>query len=203
MADAFIGEIRAFPYTFPPLGWFYCNGQTIAVSQAQALCAIVGGLWGFLTTTTFTLPNLQNNVLPGAGQGVGAASVGVIQYRLAQTMGTASVTLDPSQVPTHNHVASFGVNNAPPTYPAMTANATTNVSQPYRMVKLGTGTSQALTPNNYSSDAPNTTLTQDAISIVGGVVVNNVHVTQPHENRQPYQGMKFCINNDGTFPMRN
>ena len=33
MADPFIGEIRALPYTYAPLDWATCDGQILAIQQ--------------------------------------------------------------------------------------------------------------------------------------------------------------------------
>ncbi len=58
MEDCLIGQIQLFPYGFVPMGWALCNGQTIAVTQNQALFSLIGNKFGGNGATTFALPNL-------------------------------------------------------------------------------------------------------------------------------------------------
>ena len=44
--DAYIGEIRAFPFSFIPESWLGCFGQTLQVGQYQALYALIGNTYG-------------------------------------------------------------------------------------------------------------------------------------------------------------
>ncbi|MFS2013668.1 phage tail protein [Azospirillum sp. CT11-132] len=199
MADAFIGEIRAFPYTYNPVGWAYCNGQQMSVSQFTALYAVIGTGWGPYTQTAFSLPNLLNQALPGYGQGTGTSAAGLSTYNMAQTMGANAVTITNSQVPTHNHSFNVGMDTNSG-FPYMTAAATAGVSQMSRVVKPAAGTMAQFAALNYTSDQPDTTLSPAAVApALGGA--NGLAAA--HENRQPFQGMRFCINLDGTFPTRN
>jgi len=46
MATPYLGEIKITSFNFPPKGWAFCNGQTLAINQNQALFAILGTpLW--------------------------------------------------------------------------------------------------------------------------------------------------------------
>jgi microcystin-dependent protein len=49
--------------------------------------------------------------------------------------------------------------------------------------------------NAYAAGPATTTLRPDAVATVGG--------SQPHENRQPYLTLSFCIALQGIFPSRN
>ncbi len=104
MSDPFIAEIRMFPYNFAPRNWADCNGQLLAISQNTALFSLVGTFYGGDGRTTFGLPNLQNRIPIGIGQGPGLSL-----YDQGQTGGTTTVTLLSSQIPQHNH--SFGTNS--------------------------------------------------------------------------------------------
>lgn len=59
MSAPFIGELRMFGFPFPPKGWALANGQTLPISQNQALFSLLGTTYGGNGTTTFLLPNLQ------------------------------------------------------------------------------------------------------------------------------------------------
>ena len=56
--DPFLGEIELFPYTFTPMGWLSCEGQTLNVIQNTALFSLIGNRYGGDGKTTFCLPNL-------------------------------------------------------------------------------------------------------------------------------------------------
>ena len=58
MADAYIGEIRAFTFNFCPVGWEPCNGQQVLIQQNNVLYAVIGATYGGDGRTTFALPNL-------------------------------------------------------------------------------------------------------------------------------------------------
>jgi microcystin-dependent protein len=71
MADQFVGEIRAVGFNFPPIGWAFCDGQLIPISQNTALFSLLGTFYGGDGKSTFALPNLQGSVPMSAGQGPG------------------------------------------------------------------------------------------------------------------------------------
>ena len=64
MSDPFVGEIKCVGFTYAPVGWEFCNGQTMAIAQNQALFSLLGTRFGGDGKTTFQLPNLNVNA-PG------------------------------------------------------------------------------------------------------------------------------------------
>ena len=56
--EPFLGEIELFPYTFAPMGWISCEGQTLNTMQYQALFSLLRNTYGGNGSTTFCLPNL-------------------------------------------------------------------------------------------------------------------------------------------------
>jgi microcystin-dependent protein len=98
MTDPFVGEIRAFPYTFTPRGWAPCNGGTMTIQDHTALFSVLGTAFGGDGRTTFGLPNMMNMVPMCWGQGPGLSS-----YSIGQTVGSASVTLTTAEMPSHSH----------------------------------------------------------------------------------------------------
>uniref|UniRef100_UPI000648CAAE phage tail protein n=1 Tax=Alistipes sp. ZOR0009 TaxID=1339253 RepID=UPI000648CAAE len=68
--EAFLGEIRLFPYNRIPSadGWMPCNGQQLTIQQYQALYSLISNQFGGDTRTYFNLPNLNGRVLLGYGR---------------------------------------------------------------------------------------------------------------------------------------
>src|SRR5579872_2424668 len=140
MSSPFIGEIRMFGGNFAPVGWAFCNGALIPISENDALFNLIGTTYGGDGQSTFALPNLQSRVPIHVGPG----------FALGQSGGVESVTLTTSQIPAHGHVPQC---NASPG------------SQPNP--QNGTWANQAtLVP--YSTSAPNIAMDPGAIGSSGG-----------------------------------
>ena len=95
--DPFIGEIRPLPFVFAPLGWLYCDGRLVSISDYEVLFNLIGTTYGGDGQTTFGLPDLRGRVPMGAGSGGGTTTV------LGQLGGVESVALSASQIPAHTH----------------------------------------------------------------------------------------------------
>lgn len=95
MSQPYIGEIRIFAGNFAPVGWMFCAGQILPISQYTTLFNLIGTTYGGDGQTTFALPNLQSRVPVHMGAG----------FVLAQAGGAETVTLTVSQIPAHNHPA--------------------------------------------------------------------------------------------------
>lgn len=103
MGQPFIGEIRMVGFNFAPAGWAMCDGQTLPISQNDALFNLLGTLYGGDGQETFNLPNLQSRIPMHQG------TLGGITYTISEMDGVESVTLTTQQLPIHNHPA-IGVN---------------------------------------------------------------------------------------------
>ncbi len=103
MADPYLSEIRIFSFGFQPKGWLLCNGQTLAISQFNALFALIGTYYGGNGTTTFQLPNLQGCVPLHMGTNPGNHKLTCTI--IGQQAGEANVTLTvKNQIsPAHPH----------------------------------------------------------------------------------------------------
>ena len=84
--DAYIGEIRLFPYTYSPEYWALCAGQQMLVAQYQALYAVIGNRYGGTAGQNFNLPDLRGRTAIGAGTGPG-----LTPRVLAASLGEATV----------------------------------------------------------------------------------------------------------------
>ena len=62
MGQPYVGEIRMFAGTYAPLGWAFCDGTIIPISENTALFQLLGTIYGGDGQTNFALPNLQGRV---------------------------------------------------------------------------------------------------------------------------------------------
>lgn len=97
MSNPFIGEIRMFGGNFAPAGWAFCSGQLVAISQNDALFALIGTTYGGDGQNTFGLPDMRGRIPVHQGTGAGGTFV------IGQVSGTENVTLITTQIPSHNH----------------------------------------------------------------------------------------------------
>lgn len=98
--EGYISEIRVYAGTYPPRGWAFCEGQTLAISSNQALFSLIGCQYGGDCRTTFKLPDLRGRVAMGAGTGPGLTTR--VQGSL---IGWEDVTLNSLNLPSHTHTA--------------------------------------------------------------------------------------------------
>lgn len=183
MADPFLGEIRAFGFNFAPVNWAVCNGATMAVQQNTALFALLGVKFGGNGTTQFKLPNLSGNVAMGSGNGPG-----LTPEVIGATIGQAAVTLTVPSIANHDHQVN-GRGTTTPTSQTAGPTATSLLSRAFTLSTSPTSTQM------YSGvDSVNTNLSPAAITPSGS--------NTPHENRQPFLTLNYCIALAGEFPPR-
>lgn len=172
MSEPFIGEIRIFPYSFAPKYWAYCDGQIMPIAQNVSLFSIIDTIYGGDGVTVFKLPNLQGRAPMHSGQ-----APGLLFHSLGWKEGEIEVELTQAQIPAHTHVAQVVKGGGEATDP-------TN-----QFAARGLGQERY-----YSDSIPDVSMAYDALQSSGA--------SQPHENRQPYLTMKFCIALDGLYPPR-
>lgn len=98
MGQPYVGEIRMFAGNFAPVGWYFCNGQLLPISENETLFQLIGTTYGGDGQETFAVPNLQSRVPIHQGTGSGLSS-----RTLGQVGGTENVTLTTNQIPNHTH----------------------------------------------------------------------------------------------------
>jgi microcystin-dependent protein len=127
-----------FGGNFAPVNWAFCNGQTLAISQYDALFALIGTTYGGDGQTTFNLPDLRGRVPIHQGPG----------FTIGQLAGSETVTLTTQQIPAHSHAVA-----------AMT-NATVNSPS----VAVYGGNTDAV----YTANAPGTPMNNNVVGVGGG-----------------------------------
>lgn len=172
MSDPFIGEVRIFAGNFAPRGWAFCNGQLLPIAQNTALFSILGTTYGGDGRSTFALPNLQNAMPIGAGQGPGLNPV-----PLGASLGSATVSLLTAEMPTHAHAVQT----------AVAADSTAPTAQSY--VAPTSDNSAAFRANGRA-------VAMSAAAVAPG------GQGWSHNNRSPVLALTFIIALQGTFPPR-
>ena len=103
--DAYVGEIRIFagPESKIPNGWIIADGRSLPVSTYRELCNAVSSS----CSSTFNIPNLSGRFLVGSGD---SRTTGSSSLTRGNTGGTATVTLNTSELPSHQHTIAWGEN---------------------------------------------------------------------------------------------
>jgi microcystin-dependent protein len=174
MSSPFVAEIRIFGFNFPPVGWAFCSGQIMPISQNTALFSLLGTNYGGNGTSNFALPNLQASVPLGMGQGPG-----LTQYFIGETGGEVTVTLLQTEIPQHTHTVA--------------CETVGGVDTPVANV-WGSG-GRGKPPAYSTTQTPTANMNPLALGLAGG--------NAAHNNLSPYLGLTFCIALQGVFPARS
>jgi microcystin-dependent protein len=174
MTEPFIGEIQLFGFSFAPRGWAFCNGPTLAIQQNTALFSLLGTTYGGNGMTTFQLPNFTGRTANNQGSGPG-----LTPRSAGETYGQNSLTLSLLEMPAHAHV--FGLyNQGDAAKKSGTPSAGNSLTLPSQSTPLA------------SNGQPDAQFSPNMLGPAGG--------SQPHENRQPYLAVNYCIALEGVFP---
>jgi len=228
MSDPFVGEIRLVPWNWAPDGWFLCNGQTLQITQYQALYALIGNTYGGDGRTTFMLPNLQGRVVGGLATNQGTLPAGVTWSKYAAIAGFggaesgtgagSAVTLAAANLPGHTHPATFtptgGGGGGAAQVNVTAAAGTTNVAAGNMLAKGTTGGGDDA--NTYAAPASPVSGQLAGVSGGGGITGGTVAVQTNNPNPptpvtlpgatvpvlQPYLVLNYIIAWNGIFPTR-
>ena len=164
-----------FAGNFAPLGWAYCDGQLLAISQNDALFSLFGTLYGGDGRTTFGLPDMRGRVPVHYGSGPGLTS-----RNLGSKYGAESVTLTSNQLPSHDHT------------PLKASAAQATSTDP---TGRSTGKADKFSYRPASAFPPDQAMSSEAIGKVGG--------SASHTNLQPFACIHFIVALYGIYPSRH
>jgi microcystin-dependent protein len=162
--EAFIGTILPWPMNWAPEGWVLCNGQILQVNQYQALYSLIGNVYGGTAPTTFGVPDLRGRV----PLGMGLSQEGTT-YQLAQKNGFETTTIGITNMPVHDHAASFsGVfSNGSISNGSISNGAISNGSISNGTISNGSSTVNVNLPKNAASSATVNTNVPTTNSVLG------------------------------------
>lgn len=159
-----------FGGNFAPVGWAFCNGSLLPISEFETLFNLIGTTYGGDGVSTFALPDLRGRF--PVHQGTGSTGT---PYVIGQLAGTEDVTLTTSEIPAHTH-------------PAVCSGGGGDSGTPVGNF-WSTDPAGNTAAYNESSDS---TMAAVALGSTGG--------GQPHENLPPYLCVNFIISMFGIFP---
>ncbi len=182
--EPYVAEMMYISFNFAPKGWAFCNGQTLAINQNQAVFSLLGTTYGGDGISNFQLPNMQGRAPLHFG------SNGSSNYTQGQVGGSQTATLTAGNVLGHSHSVSLSAQ-----IPASSANAT--VSTP-----AGNGLANTVHSLSYSSSAPNVSLSS-AVTVSGTTGSTGSTSPTPFSTMPPYLAVNCVIALQGIFPSRN
>lgn len=185
----FIGEIRIFAGNFPPVGWAFCQGQLLPISENETLYQLIGTTYGGDGNETFAVPDLRGRTPLHPGTDSFGNS-----YILAETGGAETVTLTTANLPVHKHLIEGSVS-----IPALGENPGKKTEPDNDYPAITTGLQV------YSTTAGTDRLAPLQVDSVAGATGTMMQVqpaggSQPHDNMQPYLVVNFIISLYGEYP---
>ena len=171
MSQPFVGQVIPVGFNFAPQGWHLCDGSLLSISEFSTLFNLLGTTYGGDGQSTFALPDLRGRAVVDNGQGSGLQS-----YIMGERGGAETVTIAPSQIPSHTHALSGAASASTPTPGPTVTFGTTETTQPVY------ATAGAAVPLSPQTVAPST------------------GAGQPHENRQPFTTVNYIIALYGIYP---
>jgi microcystin-dependent protein len=181
MTMQYVGEVRIMAFNYAPKYWAQCNGQTLAISQNQALFALLGTTYGGNGVSTFQLPDLRT-LVPGH---LGSSNP------QGQALGSYTHTLLQTEIPLHTHFMSVDA----------TVAGSSNTSLAATNGSFGQNSSSSTGGNPPAFNMYSTVVTP--IAPLASQALSGGGSNQPHENRQPFLTLNICIALSGIFPSRN
>ena len=173
MADPYVGEIRMFGGSFAPVGWAFCAGQQLPISEYDTLFTLIGTTYGGDGESTFNLPDLQGRIPIHQGSVQGSS------FTIGEFAGVESVTVSTQQMPVHNHMV-MAVSDTG-SLPAAQNNFLARTNTPGQFL--------------YIDDLPDVQLSPQSVTPAGG--------SQPHDNLGPFLCINYIISLYGIFPSQN
>lgn len=194
--EVFMGTIQPFAFNFAPNGWALCYGQTLAISQYQALFSLLGTYYGGNGTTNFMLPNLQGRLPMAQGNGLG-----LTPRVIGEVSGTENVTATINNLPNHTHALSGLTATTTLQLASPASNPVTNPTATNSYIGAsggGPGSASIYSDQQGAAAVPlkgvATTVTGEISSAGNGL---------PMSVMNPFLVLNFSVALNGLFPSRN
>jgi microcystin-dependent protein len=198
--EAYLSMITAYGCNFVIRNWGVCNGGLIAISQNNALYALLGTNFGGDGRTTFALPDLRGRSPVGEGQGPGLSLI-----RLGEKAGREDVTLTQTNLPSHFHGVALTGQAGPVSGDLKVSGDSANTGDPDgNYLGVGAGPIQAFTTSLSSPPGAQPDVVEipaQPVQVTGQTNVSGG--SQPFNIRNPYLGLNYQICMYGLFPPRN
>lgn len=178
MSTSYIGEIRVVGFTFPPVGWATCNGQSLPINENEILFSLIGTTYGGDGVSSFNVPNLSGRIAPAAGNGTGLSN-----YPLGVQGGTENVLLNAGQLPVHAH---------PFSAPLAASTSAGTTDDPV-------GNLPGVLSNGYAT-SPTAGVNLASVAVSG--TTQPMSGNQSHPNLQPSLALNYIICTSGAYPPR-
>lgn len=207
--EAYIGETCITAAGYCPRNTVEAYGQLLTVIDNEALFSLVGCTFGGDCRTSFGVPDLRGRAPVSYGQGPG------LYYRqFGQYYGTEEITQTITQMPEHNHTATFtpsgggggGSGTDAKVMVSQDAATTDSPAGGKYLAKATTG----LAPIKIYNDGTNLTELEGVSGGGGGgggstggtVTVDKTGGGQPMDVAGPRLALRYCIVTDGLYPPR-
>jgi microcystin-dependent protein len=194
--EVFMGTIQPFAFNFAPNGWALCYGQTLGISQYQALFSLLGTYYGGNGPTTFMLPNLQGRMPIAQGNGLG-----LTPRVIGEVSGTENVTATINNLPNHTHALSGLTATTTLQLASPASNPVTNPTATNSYIGAsggGPGSASIYSDQQGAAAVPlkgvTSTVTGEISSAGNGL---------PMTVMNPFLVLNFSIALNGLFPSRN
>lgn len=183
-AQPYIGEITIFGGNFAPVGWAFCDGSLMAISEYDTLFTLIGTTFGGDGQNTFALPDLRGRVPVHMGTNPQSGT----NYVLGQMAGLENVTLTPNQLPPHAHTVTGELNMK------VRANDPDIQTSPINNgIAIAAG-------KRYFSRTPTAS---GMMPLDTTIVLSSAGNSLPHDNMQPYVTLNFIISLFGIYPSQS
>lgn len=179
---------------FCPSNTLPADGSLLAISDNQALYALLGTTYGGNGQTTFGLPNLSGRVPVAQGKGASLPK----SVAPGEVWGTEQRTLTPSTMPTHSHtVVSSSTLQANTTAGTSALPSASNKALAGIAVQELTGSGVVVAGRWAAPESDNAKTTEVAglSTTVGATGASQAFDLQP-----PSLGIRYCVVTQGLFP---
>lgn len=194
--EVFMGTVQSFAFNFAPNGWALCNGQTLGISQYQALFSLLGTYYGGNGTTNFMLPNLQGRLPMAQGNGLG-----LTPRVIGESSGTETVTATITNLPNHTHALSGLTATTTLQLASPASNPVTNPTATNSYIGASGGGPGSASIYSDAQGAAAVPLKGVATTVTGEI--SSAGNGLPMETMNPFLVLNFSIALNGLFPSRN